>query len=119
MIVYKSKEEVLLLPWLKNPKPIKNISGAYVVIDKINKDILYVGQASDLGQRLCPSVHPLYNKELHDVFILFESDRNERRRMEWSFIQLLKPTMNIRSGLAPKDGKVEFFTKQYDRLFNH
>lgn len=118
MIVYESKEQVLALPWQKNPISIKNKPGVYLVIDKCDGKLLYIGQASQLGSRLTPSIHPIFRREIHDVYILFEKDRNERRRMEWSFIQLLKPKLNIRSGLQPKDGKGEFLDAQYNQLFN-
>lgn len=119
MIIYRLKEDVLRLDWFKNPRPLRGRSGVYRIVDKISGELLYIGQASYLGSRLSPSTHPIYRKDIHDVYILFEDDRNERRRMEWSFIQLLKPILNIRSGFAPKDGKEEFVTEQYRQLFNN
>jgi hypothetical protein len=115
--VYKSQEEILSLHWKKNPKPLRGRPGVYRIVEKLTGAILYIGQASYLGNRLSKSVHPVFNREFHDVYIIFENDRNERRRMEWSFIQLLKPKLNKKNGLAPADGIQEFADEQYKRIF--
>lgn len=114
----KNKKDVLSLDWKKNPTSIWYHAGVYMIVNKKTREILYIGQATNLGHRLRPSTHPVFKREKHDVYIIFESDRNERRNMEWAFIQLVKPSVNIRNGIAPNAGKEEFLNTQYDLLFN-
>lgn len=116
--VYWSAEEILALDWKKNPRPLRNRGGGmYRVVDKKTGKLLYVGQATNLSWRLAPSVHPVYRRELHDVYILFEQDHDMRCHMEGQFIRLLKPKRNKRNGTMPKPTD-DMLRECYNRVFN-
>lgn len=102
MNIFWSEMDVLRLNWKKNPKPLRGRGGLYRIVERETGELLYVGQASNLGVRLAPSVHPIFDRGVHDVYVLFEADREERRQMEGLFIQLLRPSCNIRNGTMPK-----------------
>lgn len=116
MKIFLTAKDVFSLDWQKNPAPLRDRGGVYMIREKGTDALLYIGQSGNLGNRLAPSVHPVYKREKHDVYVLFEGNRNERRYMECRFIELLHPLINIRRGLhttAP-----EALTRQYyDAIF--
>jgi excinuclease UvrABC nuclease subunit len=101
MKIYAVEADVMSEDWQKNPEPLRDRSGIYMVRSKQTGELVYIGQASDLGHRLTPSTHPVYRRALHDVYVLFVPDRAERRYMEGRFIEILKPPVNIRAGTRP------------------
>jgi excinuclease UvrABC nuclease subunit len=101
MNILLTEADVLALDWQKNPEPLRDRSGLYMVRSKQTGELVYIGQASNLGHRLTPATHPVYRRALHDVYVLFEPDRAERRYMEGRFIEILKPPVNIRAGTRP------------------
>ena len=108
--------EVIKLDWIKNPAKLRNKAGVYLVTDKASKKLLYIGQSNNLMMRMFPSIHPIYRRELHNLYVLFEPDIIERKRMECRFIELLKPAMNRRSGIRIKPTE-ELAQEYYDRIF--
>ena len=101
MTIYMTAYDVLKLDWKKNPRPLRDRGGLYRITDKRTGELLYVGQATNIGQRLAPSVHPVFDRSKHDVFVLFEASDIERSKMEGRFIELLKPKLNRRNGTMP------------------
>lgn len=116
MKAFFTKEEVLALPWVKNPCGIRDKGAVYRIVEKQTGELLYIGQAANVGHRLCPSVHPIYRVELHDVYILFEQKKDERHYMESRFIEILKPSINIRRGIMP-DMSFELKREYYNHVF--
>lgn len=117
MKMYLTAADVLSLDWKKNPVPLRDRAGVYRIHDRASGELLYVGHSSNLGARLSPSVHPVYRRDKHDVYILFVDDLKERGYMEGRFITLLKPPVNIRAGWRPKmDDALE--SSYYDLIFN-
>jgi len=116
MTIYMTCSDVLSLNWQKNPRPLKGRCGLYRIIERATGELLYIGQATNLGTRLAPSVHHVYDRNKHDVFILFEESRSERCKMEGVFIQLLKPKLNKRNGTMPKPTQEEV-REYYRRIF--
>ena len=112
----RTAQDVLNLNWQKNPRPLSKRSGVYRVVKQSTGELLYIGQATNLGDRLAPSNHHVYDKRQHDVFILFEQDHNERCKMEYNFIRIMKPKLNIRNGLAPTYTEEEM-TEIYRSIF--
>ena len=102
----RTAQDVLNLNWQKNPKPLKDRGGVYRIIERDTGDLLYIGQAVDLRNRLSAS-HPVYSKSGHDVYIVFEQDHNERCKMEYNFIRIMKPKLNKRNGFSPKYSEEE------------
>ena len=114
MAIYMTANDVLKLNWKKNPRPLRDRGGIYRIIDKRTGELLYVGQATSLGNRLAPSAHPIFDRSKHDVFILFEASHAERCKMEGRFIELLKPKLNKRNGTMPtptQDDLREYFLR--------
>lgn len=117
MRTFYTSDEIWLLPWLKNPTRPRTMQGVYVVTIKDTGTVVYVGQSKQLHSRLCPAVHPVYEKKLHDIYILVENDPNERAYMEMRFIEILKPTANIRRGISPRmteEVKREYYRRVFD-----
>lgn len=100
MKTFFSTNEILSLPWIINPKPLRDRAGVYYITLKGDSKVLYVGQTSNLGYRLAPSVHPVFRRIIHDVHVLFEPDQNERFYLEAASIRLLSPVINKRFGLS-------------------
>lgn len=117
MKLYMTAQEVLGLDWKKNPHGLRGRGGIYRIVERSTGKLLYVGQSDDVGHRLCPSCHHVYNKKIHDVYILFEGSADERAQMEGVFIQLLKPSKNRRNGTMPEPSQ-EQLRECYDRIFN-
>lgn len=88
-----------------------------MIVVKGTNELIYIGQASSLSNRLAPSVHPIFDRKQHDVYILFEKSRKERRYMEGVFIQILKPPMNQRNGTMPSPSKA-LVTQYYRMIFD-
>ena len=100
--IYMNVHDILGLNWHKNPKPLRNRGGGvYRIVERSTGSLLYIGQASNLSNRLTPSNHHVYDKKKHDVYIVFEQDHNERCKMEYRFITIMKPKLNQRNGIAP------------------
>jgi excinuclease UvrABC nuclease subunit len=100
--IYMTIQDVLNLDWQKNPKlPRSGKGGVYRIVDRSTGGLLYIGQATNLSHRLLPSVHHVYDRNKHDVYIVFEQDHNERCKMEYRLIQIMKPKLNIRNGTSP------------------
>lgn len=98
---FRVADEILALPWVKNPAPLRDREGVYMIREKGTDVLLYIGQSVNVGMRLCPSVHPVYDRDRHDVYVLFTDGKQERRYMEERCIAILKPPVNIRAGLRP------------------
>lgn len=113
---YMTVQDVLNCNWQKNPRPLRNRGGVYRIVDRKTGNLLYIGQASNLGARLAPSVHHVYDKMQHDVFIVFEQDHNERCKMEYRFITIMQPKLNIRNGIKPVYS-VEELREAHRRIF--
>lgn len=116
-IIYMTTQDVLELDWKFNPKPLRNRGGGiYRIVDRKTGELLYIGQASNLSNRLAPSVHHVFDRSKHDVHILFEQDYHERCKMEYDFIRIMKPKLNQRNGWMPGYTEKELH-EQYKGIF--
>jgi hypothetical protein len=100
-------QDVMSENWQMNPSRPRKRGGVYRIVERATGELLYIGQASDLSSRLTPSVHPVYRKSKHDVYIVFEQDKNERCKMEYRFITIMKPKLNKRNGWIPEYSETE------------
>lgn len=107
MNIFMTAQDVLELNWQKNPKPLRDRGGVYRIVERKTGNLLYIGQSSNLSTRLSPSIHHVYDKNKHDIYIVFEKDHNERCKMEYNFIRIMKPKRNKRNGLTPKYSEEE------------
>lgn len=96
-----TRADVLKLGWKKNPRPLCGRAGVYYLSDKQTKEIIYIGQTKNLGSRLSPCNHPVYRRDKHDVYIIFEDDPQERGQMETRFIMMFRPRFNHNIGWQP------------------
>lgn len=78
---------------------------------------MYIGQSGHIGSRLCPAKHPIYKKEIHDVYIYFVDDEKERKYLEGRLIAIMNPGENIRAGMRPGLSE-ELKNAYYDKIFN-
>lgn len=116
MEAYNTIEEVLALPWKKNPSR-GNRGGVYRVVERETGNLLYIGQTSNLRHRLTPSQHPIYDRNIHDLYVLFIDNRDERGWMEYNFIGLLKPQNNIRQGQLHSHTSEDVLSAYYAKVF--
>jgi hypothetical protein len=115
MKIFTTKEEVLALDWHKNPGSLRGKKGVYMITRREDDSLVYIGQSSNVGQRLCPSTHPVYRRELHHVYVLFVENDAERKYNEARFIQLLHPPVNERAGIMKIDQEMR--REYYDYVF--
>ena len=116
MKIYLTRDDILAEPWQKNPCPLRGRRGVYLIAERESGRIIYAGQSRNIGRRLSPSVHHIFNRKIHDVLILFVNNDQERYYLEGRCIDLLKPDRNIRMGY---DLHYDEATKKgyYDSIF--
>ena len=121
-LLYNTKQDVLSLPWqLKDYRefnPHKPLGAVYMLVNKETRAIEYIGQTSNIGFRLMPSVHHVYTRSVHDVYIIEEHDRDMRHYLESRCIALIKPKQNINRGIMVAEEHTDAYHKAaHDAVF--
>lgn len=98
-VEFRVVDEIMALPWQKNPKSLYGKAGVYMIREKGTGKLLYVGRSGWLGSRLARS-HPVYRRDLHDVYIIFTSTKRDRYYLEERCITILKPPLNKQNGAS-------------------
>lgn len=117
MPIYTNRKQILSLPWVYFPDAIPEIPAVYMIRDKSTDAIIYIGQTINLQHRLFPSIHPIFNSSVHNVYAIQLEDNQDRYNLEENCIDILKPSRNIRLGWGsnyPENDR----DKAYRDIFN-
>jgi excinuclease UvrABC nuclease subunit len=113
-----TEADVLALPWQKNPAHIWKKAGVYLIREKGTDALLYIGQSIKLSHRLFPATHPVYDREKHDLYVVFTQTEDERNYLESACISILHPALNRRNGRNPSREVISAAADAYyDRIF--
>jgi hypothetical protein len=120
--IYTTPQDIFSLPWKQKDyrefRKHTRVSGVYMLVNRETREIEYIGQSVTIGNRLMPSIHHVYIRKKHDLYILEEPDTNMRHYLERRCIEILDPPCNHRNGFMPREAlSSENLKANYDRVF--
>lgn len=99
-VEYFDEQDIYGLNWIKagiDDVPAK--PGVYMLTNRHNGELEYVGSAARLKYRIANKMHPVYSNDLHTIKYIEIDDVELRHYTEAKTIAILRPSMNKRAGL--------------------
>lgn len=115
---FRGVDEIFLLPWERVCiQPTLKVGGVYILFNRLSiYPYDYVGQAVSFQRRLFFTEHKVYDRDIHDIYILRIEDHDIMNYVEAKLIHLLKPRFNKNRGVTNTTPK-EIFDRDCKELF--